>query len=99
MMERAYTRDRVAASVRMESAAHAMSSSKWYSWKPLLRRVEELAFRCASDWSVHHDADEIRRSPRPGENIESASRIWVFPAPFSPVSAMVLEPNRASSAA
>ena len=44
-------------------------------------------------------AISARRSPRPGENIESASRILVFPAPFSPVSAMVLEPNRASSAA
>ena len=43
--------------------------SPYYSWKPLLRRVEELAYRSTADWCLHYDADEIRRSPRRGESL------------------------------
>ena len=43
--------------------------SPYYSWQPLLRRVEELAFTCDTDWCIHHDADEIRRSSRKGESL------------------------------
>ena len=43
--------------------------SAYYSWQPLLKRVEELAFVSDADWCIHHDADEIRRSPRPGESL------------------------------
>ena len=43
--------------------------SMWYSWDPLLRRVEEIAYLSKANWITHHDADEIRRSPRKGESI------------------------------
>ena len=43
--------------------------SPYYSWRLLLQRVEELAYRSDADWIIHHDADEIRRSPRPGESL------------------------------
>ena len=43
--------------------------SPYYSWKPLLERVEELTYRSKTVWSVHQDADEIRRSPRAGESL------------------------------
>lgn len=43
--------------------------SKYYSWIPLLKRVEEIAFVSDADWITHHDADEIRRSPRKGESL------------------------------
>lgn len=43
--------------------------SLYYSWRPLLRRVEQLALTCKSDWCIHHDADEIRRSSRKGETL------------------------------
>lgn len=46
--------------------------SPYYSWAPLLRRVEELAFRSDADWCIHHDADEIRRGPRSGETLREA---------------------------
>jgi glycosyltransferase involved in cell wall biosynthesis len=46
--------------------------SPHYSWAPLLGRVEELAAASGSDWCVHHDADEIRRSDRPGESMVDA---------------------------
>jgi len=43
--------------------------SKYYSWKPLLQRVEQVAHESRADWIVHHDSDEIRRSPRVGESL------------------------------
>ena len=46
--------------------------SCYYPWKPLLRRVEALSRECAATWIVHHDADEIRRSPVPGERLIDA---------------------------
>lgn len=47
----------------------AEGPSRYYSWAPLLRRVEEVTFRAGSNWYVHHDADEIRRSPVKGESL------------------------------
>jgi len=50
--------------------------SPYYSWGPLLRRVEALAHQSTSDWCLLHDADEIRRSPVPGESLlEGLERI------------------------
>jgi glycosyltransferase involved in cell wall biosynthesis len=51
--------------------------SKYYSWIPLLKRVEEIAFlQPFNTWVTHHDADEIRRSPRKGESlVEGFARI------------------------
>ncbi len=46
--------------------------SRYYEWGQMLRRVEELAQRSTADWCIHHDADEIRRSPRPGETLLQA---------------------------
>src|SRR5215831_2675215 len=36
-----------------------------YSWKPILRRKEELACELDADWFMHVDADEIRLPPDP----------------------------------
>lgn len=46
--------------------------SPLYCWRPLLRRVEILAAESSADWCIHHDADEIRRSPRAGEALRNA---------------------------
>jgi glycosyltransferase involved in cell wall biosynthesis len=46
--------------------------SKYYSWQPMLHLVEELAARSKADFVCHHDSDEIRRSPRPGERLIDA---------------------------
>jgi glycosyltransferase involved in cell wall biosynthesis len=43
--------------------------SKYYSWAPLLKRVEVIAKNSNADWITHHDADEIRRSPRKNESL------------------------------
>ena len=43
-----------------------------YRWRALLHRVEALANASNATWCVHHDADEIRRSPRPGESLLDA---------------------------
>ena len=43
-----------------------------YPWRALLRRVEVLANASEAAWCVLHDADEIRRSPRPGESLLAA---------------------------
>ncbi len=43
--------------------------SQYYEWGKMLRRVEELAQHSNADWCIHHDADEIRRSPRKGETL------------------------------
>lgn len=50
----------------------ASSPSPYYSWRPLLHRVEQLAAESGADWCIHHDADEIRRSPRSGETLLKA---------------------------
>jgi glycosyltransferase involved in cell wall biosynthesis len=43
-----------------------------YRWRALLHCVESLANASNATWCVHHDADEIRRSPRPGESLMDA---------------------------
>jgi glycosyltransferase involved in cell wall biosynthesis len=43
--------------------------SQYYSWAPLLKRVEEVAYLSKASWCMHHDADEIRRSSRSGESL------------------------------
>jgi hypothetical protein len=45
-----------------------------FQWTHLLRRVEALACLSKAQWCIHHDADEIRRSPRPGESLLEAFR-------------------------
>jgi glycosyltransferase involved in cell wall biosynthesis len=47
----------------------AEGPSKYYSWRLLLQRVEELAYQSKADWIISHDADEIRRSSRAGESL------------------------------
>ncbi|MBZ5621464.1 MAG: glycosyltransferase family 2 protein [Acidobacteriia bacterium] len=46
--------------------------SRWYSWIPLLRRVEVLAAECGATWAMHHDADEIRRPSVRGLTLRDA---------------------------
>jgi glycosyltransferase involved in cell wall biosynthesis len=43
-----------------------------YRWRALLHRVEALASASGASWCVHHDADEIRRSPRSNESLLDA---------------------------
>lgn len=44
-----------------------------YDWDDLLRRVETLAeSTLRGTWCMHHDADEIRISDRPGETLKEA---------------------------
>ena len=43
-----------------------------YQWSRLLRRKEELATSLAADWFIHHDVDEVRRSPWPGVGLRDA---------------------------
>jgi Glycosyl transferase family 2 len=44
-----------------------------YNWTEILHRVEQLARGFEGfDWCMLNDADEIRRSPRPGENLHDA---------------------------
>jgi hypothetical protein len=43
-----------------------------YDWIRLLSHVEELAASIPADWYIHHDADEIRRSPWPGLSLNEA---------------------------
>ena len=50
----------------------ASGPSRYYSWRLLLGEVEAVAQRSKSDWCIHHDADEIRRSPRLGETLLEA---------------------------
>lgn len=42
------------------------------SWHEMLTRVEQLALNSGADWCMHYDADEIRRSGRPGERLFDA---------------------------
>ena len=43
--------------------------SKYYEWKKLLRRVENVSLDSGYDWVIHYDSDEIRESPWPGVNL------------------------------
>ena len=43
-----------------------------YSWKPILRRKEQLAESLKADWFMHVDADEVRLPPNSGVNIAQA---------------------------
>lgn len=45
-------------------------------WENILRRKEQLSQELDADWFIHHDADEIRRSPFPGMNLRDALR-WI----------------------
>jgi len=36
---------------------------RYYEWRKLLARVEDLSSTLASDWFIHHDVDEIRHCP------------------------------------
>jgi hypothetical protein len=43
-----------------------------FPWRGLLQRVELRAQESGATWCIHHDADEIRRSPRAGESLLEA---------------------------
>ncbi|WP_261379325.1 ATP-binding cassette domain-containing protein [Denitratisoma sp. DHT3] len=43
-----------------------------YDWQGILRHKAELARSIDADWFIHHDADEIRQSTRPGETLAAA---------------------------
>jgi glycosyltransferase involved in cell wall biosynthesis len=45
---------------------------QFYEWKKLLGRVEEVALNSNYDWCIHHDSDEIRKSPWPELTIVEA---------------------------
>jgi len=50
--------------------------SRYYSWKPLLQRIEQIARESDATWIMSNDADEIRRSPVPGERmIDALARV------------------------
>jgi glycosyltransferase involved in cell wall biosynthesis len=34
-----------------------------YPWQGLLERVSDIATKADTDWTIHHDADEVRKSP------------------------------------
>jgi len=44
----------------------------YYDWQGILRRKEQLATELDADWFIHHDADEIRQSPVPGQTLAEA---------------------------
>lgn len=44
----------------------------FYDWRGLLKCKAELAATLDADWFIHHDADEIRQSRRPGETLVQA---------------------------
>jgi hypothetical protein len=46
--------------------------SPLFRWGGYLKRVEELSRSLAGDWFIHHDADEVRRSPWPGIDLRRA---------------------------
>ena len=43
-----------------------------FSQREQCRRKEAVADRVDADWLIHHDADEIRVSPRPGQSLAQA---------------------------
>lgn len=45
-----------------------------YEWRKILGRIEELAAEHPAKWCMTVDADEVRRSPRPGERLIDALR-------------------------
>lgn len=45
-----------------------------YHWVGLLERVAELAAASDAPWCIHHDADEIRRTPWPGVSLAEGFR-------------------------
>jgi glycosyltransferase involved in cell wall biosynthesis len=45
-----------------------------FEWERILRRKEALASELDADWFVHHDADEFRESPWPGESLREGIR-------------------------
>lgn len=47
----------------------AAGPQPYFNLSQLLGRVEELTRRLEADWFVHHDADEIRLPPWPGQNL------------------------------
>jgi glycosyltransferase involved in cell wall biosynthesis len=46
--------------------------SQYYEWGKMLQVVAERAAASPANWCIHHDADEIRRSPRPRETLLEA---------------------------
>src|SRR5229473_1942991 len=64
--------------------------SQYYSWRPLLTRVEELAAASTASWCIHHDADEIRKSPVPDESLKDAF-VRVQAAGYNAVDHQVLQ--------
>jgi hypothetical protein len=44
----------------------------FYDWRGILERKAELAASLEADWFIHHDADEIRQSPRDDETLKEA---------------------------
>lgn len=45
-----------------------------FAWERILRRKAELAASLDAHWFIHHDADEFRESPWPGESLKDAIR-------------------------
>lgn len=43
-----------------------------YEWHRLLQRVEQVANASRADWILHHDCDEIRKSPWDGVTLRDA---------------------------
>lgn len=61
-----------------------------YDWTALLARVEQVAAASGASWCIHHDADEVRRSPWAGTTVRDA--LWrVDRAGFSAVDHTVVE--------
>jgi len=44
----------------------------YYDWQTILARKDELRKSLKADWIIHHDADEIMHSNRPGETLAQA---------------------------
>jgi len=44
--------------------------SKYYNLHALLTRVEQVSKEIKADWYIHHDVDEIRKSPWPDYNLK-----------------------------
>lgn len=48
----------------------------YYDWQAILRRKDSFRQSIDSDWFIHHDADEIMHSNRPGETLlEAIARV------------------------
>jgi hypothetical protein len=44
--------------------------TKYYEWKKLLSRVEDLTTELDANWFIHHDVDEVRESPWKGVDLK-----------------------------